>query len=448
KINLNFIKISPDSLKGQVTANEVESKDYYSKNQEEFRTPAFVQLQYLMFRPSDFEGKVQISAEEIKKVYEARKDQFGTPKQVKAREILLRVTPQDPPQKVEEKKKKAEEILDRAKKAKDFGGLARQVSESNTAVKGGELGWVRKGMLDDPSEAALFSMKAGETSGLIMRPEGFAIFRVEDVKEEKEKSLDEVKEEILKSLRMEKGKAEASRRAEDAFYALFRSRDLDKYAQEKGVSLKTTGFFKEGDEVPEFGRDPNFNASAFSLKVGEISSVLNLGSNFFILKLVNKKESRIPPFEEVKEETTRKVVAKKAEEKAKQVAEDLLKKIQEGKEIREVARAAGLAAEETGYFARTAGIIPKIGPVKDARKLLSPLAAKNPSPKEALQTKDGYFVVRLLSIEPADQSRFAEAKKNLERRLINQKEEESFQNWLSELKSKAKIDINKDVFKG
>ena len=130
-----------------------------------------------------------------------------------------------------------------------------------------------------------------------------------------------------------------------------------------------------------------------------------------------------------------------------QVAEDLLKKLQEGKDIREVARGAGLAVEETGYFTRTAGIIPKIGPVKDAGKLLSPLTAKNPLPKEILKTKDGFFIVRLLSIEAANESRFDEAKKALERRLINQKQEESFQNWLNELKSKAKIDINQDVLK-
>jgi len=447
RVDLNFIKVSPDAYKAQVAANEIEIKDYYSKNQEAFRTPTSIQIQYLTFRPSDFEGKAQISAEEIKRVYESQKDQFKIPKQAKTREILLKVTPQDPAGKIEEKKKKAEEILDKAKKAKDFGSLAKQVSESATASKGGELGWVRKGMLDEPSETALFSMKAGETSGLIPRPDGFAIYRVEEVKEEKERSLEEVKEEILKSLKQEKGKAAASRQAEDAFYSLFRSRDLEKYAQEKDIPIKTTGFFKNGDEIPEFGRDPNFYSSAFSLKPGEISPVLSVGPNSYVLKLLNKKESRIPPLEEVKEEVTRKVVESKAEEKAHQVAEDLLKKLHEGKDIREVARGAGLTVEETGYFTRTAGIIPKIGPVKEAGKLLSALTVGNPLPKEILKTKDGFFIARLLSIEAANEGRFDEAKKALEQRLINQKQEESFQNWLNELKSKAKIDINQDVLK-
>jgi HPt (histidine-containing phosphotransfer) domain-containing protein len=39
-------------------------------------------------------------------------------------------------------------------------------------------------------------------------------------------------------------------------------------------------------------------------------------------------------------------------------------------------------------------------------------------------------------------------KKNLEKRLRNQKQEEAFQNWVEQLRSKAKIDINKDLLKG
>jgi hypothetical protein len=149
----------------------------------------------------------------------------------------------------------------------------------------------------------------------------------------------------------------------------------------------------------------------------------------------------------VKAEARQKVTAKKSEEKARQVAEDLLKQLQGGKDIREVAKAAGLSAEETGLFQRTAGVIPKIGPVKDAASLLAPITEKSPVGKSPLQTKEGYFVVRLSSAEQADQKRFPEMSKSIEQRLTNLKQEEFYQNWLSQLRSKAKIDINKDIFK-
>lgn len=37
RINLGFLKVSPPSFQGQVTANEIEEKDYYQNHQEEFR---------------------------------------------------------------------------------------------------------------------------------------------------------------------------------------------------------------------------------------------------------------------------------------------------------------------------------------------------------------------------------------------------------------------------
>ena len=445
RINLSFLKIVPDSFKAQVNANEIEIKDYYQTHQEEFRIPTFVQIQYLLFRPSDFEKKVQVSPDEIKRYYDSRKDTFKIPKQVRVRDILIKAGPQDIPDQLEAKKKKAEEILEKAKKTKDFGSLAKQYSEAENASKGGDLGWIQRGMLGEQIESILFSMKAGDLTGVLAARDGFHILKTEEVKEEKQKSFEEVKDQILQALKKEKAKAEASQKADDAFYSLFRSRDLEGYSREKDALIKSTGLVKEGDEIPDIGKNPLFYSSAFSLKLGEISPVVSLPPNFYILKLVNKKDSRIPPLNEVKEEVTRKVIGTKAEEKARQVAEDLLNQIRTGKNMREVAREKSYPLEETGFFTRTAGVVPKIGPAREFMGILASLTEKNPVPKEVLRTKDGYFVVRLSGYEPADQNKFQSVKKNLEKRLSYQKQEEAFQNWLEQLKTKAKIEINKEI---
>ncbi|HUL22642.1 MAG TPA: SurA N-terminal domain-containing protein [Thermodesulfobacteriota bacterium] len=448
RINLTFLKVTPDSFKNQVSANDIELKDYYEKHREEFRTPAFVQVQYLLFRPSDFESKIQVSPEEVKRYYDLRKDTFKIPKQIRLRNILIKAGAQESPDQLEAKRKKAEEILEKAKKTKDFGSLAKQYSEAENAPKGGDLGWIQKGMLGEPVESALFSMKAGDLTGVLSGREGFFIFKIEEVKEEKQKSFEEVKGQILEALKKEKTKAEASRKADDAFYSLFRSRDLEGYAREKGVPIKTTGLFKEGDEVPDVGKNPLFYSSALSLKVGEISPVVDIPPNYYVLKQLSRKDSRVPPLDEVKEEVRRKVVEIKVEAQARQVAEEILNQIRTGKNIREVAREKGTPLAETGFFTRTTGIVPKIGPAREFMGILASLTEKNPVPKEVIRTKDGYFVVTLSGHEPADQSKFQSVKKNLEKRLSYQKQEEAFQNWLGQLRSKTKIDINKDILKG
>ena len=447
RINLSFLKIAPEAFRGQVTVNEVEEKDYFQKHQEEFRIPTLIQIQYLLFRPSDFEAKLQITSEDIKKYYDRQKERFKIPKRVKAREILIKVAPEDPSSTIEEKRKKAEEILEKAKKTKDFASLAKQFSESESRSNGGDIGWVDQGNIDELVEGSLFALKAGEVSGVVKGAAGFYIFKADQVVEEKQRSLDEVKDQILQTLKAEKGKGEASRKADDAFYALFRSRDLETYAREKGVPIKTTGFFKEGDDIPEIGRNPTFMSSAFSLKVGELSAVVSVPPNFYLLKMVDKKDSRLPSFEEIREDVRKKVIQAKSEEKARQVAEEVLKQVQGGKRLKEAGQEKGLRVEETGLFTRTAGAIPKIGPSKDLMSQLSSLTDKNPVPKEVLKTKDAYFVVTLAALDPVDQNKFPAMKQNLERRLVSQKQDRFFREWLDDLKLKSKIEISKDFAK-
>lgn len=445
RIALTFIKVSPHSFKEEVQANEIEIRDFFQKHQEEFRIPASVQIQYLLFRPSDFEGKIQVSMEEVKRYYDLRQEAFKIPKQVRARDILIKAGPQDNPDQLESKKNRAERILEKAKRIKDFSSLAKKYSEAENAPQGGDLGWIQKGMLSERLETPLFSMKAGEVSDVIVEQDGFHILKVEEVKEEIQKSLEEVKDQIFQTLKKEKAKKEASRRAEDAFYAIFRNRDLEGYSKEKGIPLKTTGFFKEEDEIPEIGRNPNFYSAAFSLKVGEISPVIEIPPNFYVLKSLGKRESRLPSLDEVKEEVRRKLIEAKAEDKAREVAEDLLSQVQKGKDLREVGKGKGYPLEGTGFFTRTSGVVPKIGPIQELIEILTTLTEKNPVPKKVIHTKDGYFVVRLSGYELADQIKFQSVKKNLERRLVYQKQEEALQNWLHQLRSKAKIDINKEL---
>jgi len=76
---------------------------------------------------------------------------------------------------------------------------------------------------------------------------------------------------------------------------------------------------------------------------------------------------------------------------------------------------------------------------------LASLTEQKPLPKEPFLTKEGYFVVRLLASEPADQNKFESVKKSLEKRLIYQKQEEFYRNWLQHLRTKASVEINKEV---
>jgi hypothetical protein len=122
-----------------------------------------------------------------------------------------------------------------------------------------------------------------------------------------------------------------------------------------------------------------------------------------------------------------------------------MKELNEGKGIEELARKKGFRVGETGFFTRASGVIPNIGPGIELMGTLSTVTEEHPVPKEFLQTKDGLFVVKLVAWEAADESKFSEQKDDLKRSLIFQKQENFFNDWLEYLKTRADIEVNKEL---
>jgi parvulin-like peptidyl-prolyl isomerase len=129
---------------------------------------------------------------DLKEYYDGHKDEFSNPMRVKARHILIK-----------DDQKKAEEILGKLKTGGDFAALAKDNSECPSKTKGGELGWFSKGRMDPAFEKAAFSLKRGETSGVVKSSFGYHIIQVEDIKPESIKEFGKVKASIEAKLKKE-----------------------------------------------------------------------------------------------------------------------------------------------------------------------------------------------------------------------------------------------------
>ncbi|MEA2101533.1 MAG: peptidylprolyl isomerase [Thermodesulfobacteriota bacterium] len=155
----------------------------------------------------DLLDEVSLEDADLKEYYNGHKDEFASPMRVKARHILIK-----------DDQKKAEEILEKLKKGGDFAVLARDNSDCPSKTKGGELGWFSKGRMDPAFEKAAFSLKKGETSGVVKSSFGYHIIQVEDIKPKAIKEFDKVKASIeanLKKKRQEKIVSDAKDKIKD-----------------------------------------------------------------------------------------------------------------------------------------------------------------------------------------------------------------------------------------
>jgi len=148
--------------------------------------------------PSGFPGDKEIS-----EVYDARKSELKVPKQLLLSQIYI---PQaTDPDKIQAA---AAKVLLGQVQAKlntpgtNFSDVATEFSqEKQTAAKGGEIGWVALDSLQPEVRTAVASLAKGNVSSPIVLPDGFYIVKVNDIRDARTPSLDEVKTQIADALR-------------------------------------------------------------------------------------------------------------------------------------------------------------------------------------------------------------------------------------------------------
>ncbi len=108
------------------------------------------------------------------------KQRAGAYDQVHARHILLKLSDVMTDAEKAETRTEAEQIAEEMKNVsdKEFATRAREISQGPSATKGGDLGWFKRGVMVPAFDKAVFSMKTGETSGVVESPFGLHIIRV------------------------------------------------------------------------------------------------------------------------------------------------------------------------------------------------------------------------------------------------------------------------------
>jgi len=145
--------------------------------------------------------KVTLSEKKIKEYYKNNPQEFTEKEQVHARHILVKTE--------EEAKKIIDELkgLSGEKLKNKFIELAKSKSTGPSASKGGDLGLFSQGQMVPEFNKAVFSMKVGTITPQAVKTQfGYHIIYLEDKKDGKVLSYDEVKSFIEQRLKLEKFK--------------------------------------------------------------------------------------------------------------------------------------------------------------------------------------------------------------------------------------------------
>ncbi len=185
--------ILPSRYMDKVSVSDEEAQKYYADNQALFAVPESVDIEYVVLSPEIYTD-IKASEDDIKTFYEQNPQRFATPEQRSASHILIATAG------VEEAaaKKEADEVLAQVKAdPKQFEKLAKEHSDDpGSAQNGGKLGFFGRGMMVPEFEQAVFNGKKGDIVGPVKTAFGYHIIRIDDVRAQQIKPLDEVRDEI------------------------------------------------------------------------------------------------------------------------------------------------------------------------------------------------------------------------------------------------------------
>ena len=441
-VNIDYILFEPGRYK-DINPSAEEIKTFFVDHKESYKTEPMIKVRFLCFDPDNYRAKAIISDKKIQDYYEAHQEEFKTDKTVEARHILIKVDEDAGGEAVEKAKNKALDILQMAREDKDFAELARQYSECPSKDQGGHLGVFRKEAMVKPFADKAFSMKAGEISLPVRTRFGWHIIKVEKINEGSIVSIDEAKKGIRKKLIDEEAKILAYEEAESVFDTIFEGDDLIKASNERNLKLQTTDFFTIKGPDKGIKNREKFASAAFNLSAMEISDILDFEDGYYILQVMEKNPGEIPELKDVKEKVRAALIKEKQDENAGKDANEFLSGLKKGKLMSAQCVKYGLKLSNSSFFKRNEPI-PDIGLEREIIEAAFKLSNKIKWPEKVIKGEKGYYVISFKERKEADPEGFVKEKASIKEGLLRQKRIKTFDEWLTQIRNKSDISIEKD----
>ncbi len=143
---------------------------------------------------------------DVKAFYDANPASFQVPTQYRVAQIYLAIPEGADKAKADSIAKLAQDLSTQAQKTTtDFAALAKEHSaHKESALKGGEMGWLPESQLIPDIKAALSQLTLGKTSAPIKANQGYHIMKLLEKKEPSVRPLADVKSSIVSALRYRK----------------------------------------------------------------------------------------------------------------------------------------------------------------------------------------------------------------------------------------------------
>lgn len=391
---VSVMKLDAEKFMSQARVSDAEVAAYYEKNAAEFQMPERVNVEYVLFSAESLLPSVSVPEAEIKQYYDDHASEYGTQEQRQAAHILISAPQQADAAAKQAARAKAEEVLKQVKQAPaKFAALAKQYSQDpGSAANGGDLGTVARGAMVKPFEESVYSLKAGEVSGLVETDYGFHIIKLLALKPAKKQELGAVRASIEKRLKSQHAADRFAELASKFSDTVYEQSDTLKPAADLVAAKVRRGVWLEKGQAPAYPWTDQALQAVFSdeaIRDARNTAAIEVAPNVMLAaRVLEHKPASARPLVEVSSAIRQKLQRAQANELAQQQGTALLERLQRGEKV-------------AGNWGSTQSITRNRAPNLDpalVQAVFRAAAGKLPAYAGVANTKGGYELARIDAI--------------------------------------------------
>ncbi len=441
KREVALVNLETADFAKQVKIGDEEIEAYYNQNPQAFQSPETVSVEYVKLSKAELLGKIAVTDAQLREAYERDKKRYEQPETRDAAHILIAVAKEASDAQKNEARKKAEDILAKAKAAPGtFATLAKEFSQDpGSAAQGGELGTVALGSFVKPFENAVFDAKESGIVGPVETDYGYHIIRV-TIHPAKQLPFNEVKSRIKDDLKQNEANTAYAEKAAEFMNLVHEQTDsFSELSKKLDIPVSKAEFLTRTQVAQLADGNQQLAGAVFSpesLRDRQNTDAIEIGSDAVIsARVVDHKPASVRPLGEVKANIRKLLEDRKAFELVRAAGEEKLAQLQQGKNPKDVELAFGKPVtigrqqQQPGFTA-------------DAQTEAFRLeAGKLPAYLGAAVGQSRYTIYRVEKILPPEAPDVAQ-KVAAAQALSGMKGREALNAYLQNLRDNTKVEIN------
>ncbi|MGQ9921442.1 MAG: SurA N-terminal domain-containing protein [Desulfobacca sp.] len=438
-VRVDFLVVAPTPFLPQQQATPAEVEGLYKSQGERFREPEKFRADILFLPYADFAKNLKPDPQKLESFFYDHLEQFAQPQAVRVEEATLALPANTTAAERQRLQQLAEAIVQGARRGVPLEQLLRRTPlPQGVRPQVQDLGVVARGQKPPAWEAVVFSLKKGE-AGLVATPTGLQLVQVVDIVETKAPALAAVQPQVEKAWRQAEARQLAQQQAAVLRQQLATA-SLADVATQQNLNYHQTPWLSAKEPLPGLGLQPALSQAALALKPREISKPLALQDGIALVQVRERRESQIPPLEQIKDRVAAALRLDKAKAAAAQEAKTLLTRLQKGEPLAKVASQAGLTVRDSGWFTRPQGF-PAYPQNQELVTTAFTLSAQQPLPAEPSRVNDDHLILVYKDRRQPSAEQFAQDKEEIHKNLLEIKRQMVFSQWLAEERQRAKMKI-------